>query len=170
MTEPIKKVSSHYTGRYTITTNTTDNNAKTTTIKFYAKDGTQLKPDYYTSAEISDAANQSDYGKYYTTRPAKLNNGKFGVAVTVKESQKVGILASDFLGVVDDGTITKYNPHYFDGYDAGYTGDGKPLSNSNKKMKKGDTIYLPADRIKLDSPAGWFTRNIFQPVYQVRSK
>lgn len=167
MTDPVKTVSPNNTGRYTITTQKTNKTAQTTTIKFYAKDGTQIKPDYYNSAEIADVVNNGDYSKYYSAKPAKLNDGTIGIAVTVKEDQKVGILASDFLGVVDDGTISKYNPDYFAGYDAGYTQDGKKLSNSNKKMEEGETLYLPADRIKLDSsPTGWLGRLIV-PMYQV---
>ena len=153
------------TGRYTVTTTETKNGEKVEITKFFAKDGTQIKADYYTAAEISDAANNSDYADYYQTKPVQ-KDGQYFVAITAKGSFKVGILAKDFIGKVDDGTLSKYNPEYFQGYDAGYTPDGKPLSDSNKEMKEGDTLLIPVDKINLTSPTGWFFRKVITPVYQ----
>lgn len=155
------------TGRYTVKTTETKNGNKVETTRFFAKNGTQIKGDYYQAAEISDMANHSDYSDYYKTKVVQ-KDGKFYVAVTAKKSQKVGILAKDFIGKVDDGTLSRYNEGYFKDYDPGYTPDGKPLSRSNKEMKAGDTLLIPADRVHLDEsgPSGWFART-FTPCYQV---
>lgn len=131
MPDGIKNVS-QTTGRYTVTTTETKNGEKVQTTKFFSKDGKQIQADYYTAAEISDAANNSDYKDYYQTKVVQ-KDGKYFIAVTAKDEVKVGILANDFIGKVDDGTLSKYNPKYFEGYDPGYTDDGKPLSLSNKK-------------------------------------
>ena len=167
MPNEIKNVSPA-TGRYTVTTTETKNGAKVETTKFFAKDGTQIKAEYYTAAEISDAANNSDYADYYSTKVVQ-KDGKYFVAVTAKDNFKVGILANDFIGKVDDGTLSKYNPEYFKNYDPGYTDDGKPLSRSNKEMQEGDTLLIPAENINLTSPTSWFFRKIVTPVYQARS-
>lgn len=168
MPDGIRNVSQS-TGRYTVTTTETKNGEKVQTTKFFAKDGTQIKADYYTAAEIADTANNSDYKEYYDTKVIQ-KDGKYFISVTAKEEQKVGILAKDYIGKVDDGTLSKYNPEYFAGYDAGYTDDGKPLSNSNKEMKAGDTLLIPAEKVNLSSPTGWFIRNVCTPVYMTSSK
>ena len=103
------------------------------------------------------------------TGTSKGKDGKYFVAVTAKDNFKVGILANDFIGKVDDGTLSKYNPEYFKNYDPGYTDDGKPLSRSNKEMQEGDTLLIPAENINLTSPTSWFFRKIVTPVYQARS-
>lgn len=166
MPDPVTtKTVSKTTGRYTVKTTEIKNGKKIETTQFFAKNGTPLKADYFSAAEIVDAVNNSDYKDYYKAK-AVAKDGKFYVAVTVKKSQKVGILAKDFIGKVDDGTLSQYNPEYFENYDPGYTDDGKPMSRSNKKMKSGDTLLIPAEKIQLDSPTGWLGRFI-TPVYVV---
>ncbi len=162
MTEPVgQKVVSETTGRYTITKNT---KAGKTTTTYFAKNGTQLKGDYYQAAEAKDLAHQNGYDKYYKTETFQ-KDGKFYVKVTAKTKQSYGILAEDYLKKVNDGTIKQYNPKAFEGYDC-MTDDGRQLSDLNKEMKPGDSVILPADRVEIKgSTVGWFRRNVMNVAY-----
>ncbi len=165
----VKNVST--TGRYTTTTTKTtyvnnDNKTKTTTqtTRFYAKNGTQIKANYFAAAEAKDLANANGYGKYYNTEVVQ-KDGKFYLKVTVKTDQSIGILAEDYLGKVNDGTLKANNPKYFEGIHCEY-GDGSTASDLNYEMKKGDHLLIPADKVEIkDSTVGWFRRNIMNRMY-----
>ena len=169
--QTVKNVS--VTGRYTVTTTKTtninnDNRTSTTsrTTKFFAKDGTQIKADYYDAAEAKDLANMNNYGKNYNTEVVQ-KNGKFFIKVTVKSKQTVGILAEDYLPKkkLNDGTLKANNPDYFKGVHCEY-GDGRTASDLNHNMKPGDSILIPADAVEIkSSPIGWFRRNIINTMY-----
>ena len=165
--EPVRNVS--VTGRYTETTTKTvnnDNRSTTVTIKFFAKDGTQIKADYYDAAEAKDLAHMNGYDDNYKTEVVN-RNGKFFVKVTVKDSQSIGILAEDYLrkGLVNKGILKANNPGYFEGIHCEY-GDGKTASDLNFKMKEGDSLLIPAEAVEIkDSPIGWFRRNVMNPMY-----
>ncbi len=162
--ETVKNVS--VTGRYTETTTKTkninnDNRTTTTTktIKFYSKDGTQIKADYYDAAEAKDLANMNGYGEYYKTEVIS-KDGKFYVKVTAKTKQPVGFLAEDYLGKINDGTLRDANPEYFKGLRC-EDGDGKRVSDLNHEMNPGEYLLIPADKVVIkDSPVGWFKRNV----------
>ena len=66
---------------------------------------------------------------------------------------------------VNDGTIKQYNPQAFEGYNC-LDDAGHQMSDLNKEMKKGDSVILPMDKIKIkSSPIGFFRRNIMNIVY-----
>ena len=165
MTEPVgNKQVSKTTGRYTVTSTKTDNSGKTTTVKFYAKDGTPLNPSYYTAAEAKDLANHNGYGKYYKTEVIQ-KDGVFYLKVTAKTKQPYGMVAEDYLKNVNDGTIKSYNPQAFEGYNC-LDEAGHQMSDLNKEMKPGDSVILPLDQVEIKgSTVGWFRRNIMSPMY-----
>lgn len=165
MTEPVgSKQVSKTSGRYTITSTKTDKNAKTTTVKYYAKDGKQLIPAYYSAAEARDLANHNGYGKYYKTEVIQ-KDGVYYLKVTAKTNQSYGMLAEDYLQKVNDGTIKKYNPQAFEGYNCTDEA-GHQMSDLNKEMKSGESVILPLDKVEIkDSTVGWFRRNIMTPMY-----
>lgn len=165
MPEPVgTKQVSETTGRYTITTTKSDETGKTTTVKFYAKDGTQLKQSYYNAAEARDLAEHNGYGKYYKTEAVQID-GVYYLKVTAKTEQPYGMLAEDYLKKVNDGTIKQYNPGAFEGYNCTDEA-GHQMSDLNKEMKPGDSVILPLDKVEIkDSTVGWFRRNIMTPMY-----
>lgn len=165
MPNPIQKTQvSEISGRYTITKTQKTKNNKTTTIEFYSKNGTKLQPDYYSAAEAKDLASHNGYNKYYQTNVVQ-KDGKFYIKVTAKDDQTYGILAEDYLKKVNDGTIKKYNPKAFEGYNC-LDEYGHQMSDLNKEMKAGESVILPIDAVKIkDSPVGWFRRNIMNGTY-----
>lgn len=165
MTEPVGlKQVSKTSGRYTITSTKTDKNAQTTIVKYYAKDGTQLKPEYYSAAEAKDLATHNGYDKYYKTETLQIN-GKWFLKVTAKTKQPYGMLSEDYLKKVNDGTIKQYNPQAFEGYNCTDEA-GHQMSDLNKEMKPGESVILPLDKVEIkDSTVGWFRRNIMTPMY-----
>lgn len=165
MTEPVgQKQISNVSGRYTVTSTSTNKSNKTTTVRYYAQNGTQIKPQYYDAAEAKDLANHNGYDKYYKTEVIQ-KDGNFYLKVTAKKSQSYGILAEDYLKSVNDGTIKQYNPKAFEGYNC-YDDAGHQMSDLNKEMQKGDSVILPIDKIEIkDSPTGFFRRNIMNIMY-----
>ena len=166
MPDPIQsKNVSEISGRYTITTERQTKNKKTTkTVEFYSKDGTKLKPAYYSAAEAKDLASHNGYDKYYKTDVIQ-KDGKIFLKVTAKTEQPYGMLAEDYLKKVNDGTIKAYNPQVFEGYNC-LDEAGHQMSDLNKEMKKGDSVILPIDKVEIKgSPVGWFRRNIVSPMY-----
>lgn len=165
MVEPIgQKQVSNVTGRYTVTATKVNSGNKTTTVKYYAKNGTQIKPQYYDAAEAKDLASHNGYDKYYKTEVFQ-KDGNYYLKVTAKKKQSYGILAEDYLKSVNDGTIKQYNPQAFEGYNC-LDDAGHQMSDLNKEMKKGDSVILPMDKIKIkSSPIGFFRRNIMNIVY-----
>ncbi len=164
---------SNLTGRYSVKTTDVkvqngDSQTKITTetIKFYAKDGTQLKAGYYNAAEAKDLAYHNGYGKWYDVK-CKSNNGKFYLEITAKSEFPVGMLAEDFLikGTVNKGTIKANNPKFFEGYNC-LDDAGHQMSDLNKPIKKGEKINIPIENVEIkDSPIGWFRRKIMSPMY-----
>lgn len=165
MPDPIQKTQvSKISGRYTITKSKNTNSNKTTTIEFYAKDGTKLKPDYYSAAEAKDLASHNGYDEYYNTKVIQ-KDGQYYLKVTAKTKQPYGMLAEDYLKKVNDGTIKKYNPKAFEGYNC-TDGYGRQMSDLNKKMRPGDSVILPIDKVEIkDSPVGFFRRKIMNGTY-----
>lgn len=165
MPDPIqRKQVSEISGRYTITKTKHTNSNKTTTVEFYAKNGTKLKPGYYSAAEAKDLASHNGYDKYYKTTVIQ-KNGKFYLKVTAKDEQPYGMVAEDYLKEVNDGTLKKYNPKAFEGYNC-LDEAGHQMSDLNKKMQPGDSVILPLDKVEIkDSPVGWFRRNIMNGTY-----
>lgn len=165
MTEPVgQKHVSNLTGRYTVTTTKVNNDDKTTVVRYYAQNGKQIKPQYYDAAEAKDLANHNGYGEYYKTEVFQ-KDGNYYLKVTAKKNQSYGILAEDYLKTVNDGTIKQYNPNVFKGYNC-LDEAGHQMSDLNKEMKKGDSVILPLDKIKIkSSPIGFFRRNLMNIVY-----
>lgn len=173
MTTPVgEKQVSNVTGRYTVTTQSTNRTTnsnetvQTTKIstKYYAKDGTQIKPSYYNAAEARDLANHNGYGKYYNTQVIQ-KDGNFYLKVTAKTKQPYGMLAQDYLKTVNDGTIKQYNPGAFEGYNC-VDDAGHQMSDLNKDMLPGDSVILPIDKVEIkSSTVGWFSRNIMHIMY-----
>jgi len=164
-----ESVTGRYTETTTKTTRTNGDNRNTkveTTVKFFAKDGTQIKAGYYDAAEAKDLAHMNGYDGNYKTEVVN-KDGKFFVKVTVKDSQSIGILAEDYLReeLVNKGILKANNPNYFKGIHCEY-GDGKTASDLNYEMHEGDSLLIPAEAVEIkSSPIGWFRRNVMNPMY-----
>lgn len=134
------------------------------TVISFAANGTKIKNDYYAAAEAKDLAKANGYDKYYDTAVVQ-KDGKFYLKVTVKSKQAIGILAEDFLHVVNDGTLKANNPKYFEGIHEEY-GNGKTASDLNHEMEVGDYLLIPAEKLEIKgSTVGWLRRHVINRMY-----
>ena len=124
------------------------------------------KPTGLEPKEILSLASAAGYDKNYETEII-TKKGKTFVKVTVKKRQTVGILWEDYMpkSTHNDGTLKTNNPQYFDVIRC-EDGNGRRISDLNYRMKVGDSLLIPIDKVKIKkSPVGWWRRNVMNGLY-----
>ena len=142
-----------------------DRNNVNETIVFPSGQEVKVK-DIPDPKEVVELAHQNGYDKKYDTEIVQ-KDGKTFIKVTVKKRQSIGILAEDYMPrtALNDGTLKRNNPGYFDGIHC-EDGNGRTISDLNYRMKKGDSLLIPIEKIEIkESTVGWFRRNILNICY-----